>query len=54
MTYPQIATELGLSNYHAVRALLLDYHPDLVRVRAKRPRKAKEPRFCAARWRGQA
>jgi hypothetical protein len=34
-TYPQIATELGLRDYHAVRALLADYHPDLLRVRAK-------------------
>jgi hypothetical protein len=49
MTYPQIATELDIRDHHAVRALLLDYYPDLVKVRAKRPRNAKEPRFCAAR-----
>jgi hypothetical protein len=49
MTYQQIADALNLGSSHSARALLLDYHPELIKVRAKRPRKAKEPRFCAAR-----
>jgi hypothetical protein len=53
MTYQQIADGLDLGSSHVARALLVDYHPDLIEVRAKRPRKAKEPRFCAARRPGQ-
>jgi hypothetical protein len=38
MTYQQIADALNVGSSHTARALLLDYHPDLAKVRAKRPR----------------
>jgi hypothetical protein len=36
LTYPQIADELGLGSFHTARALLLDYHPELIKRQGRR------------------
>jgi hypothetical protein len=43
LTYPQIADELDLPSPHIARALLVDYHPHLVKVRASRSRERVSP-----------
>jgi DNA-directed RNA polymerase specialized sigma24 family protein len=52
MTYQQIADALNVGSGHAARALLVDYHPELVKVRANRPRKAIRSRVSAQRASG--